>query len=454
MTEFPSLQKIADVQTHQFEKPVKKIYDGPDVSFFHTTFAYRDIMIFMLQLNRSMVPRIGESGSSSSGFSTWPLQPERRAYSNAISRLRTLLDKLSTLIDETSPDTGPRRFGNVSFRKWYLMVEGRVRQLLAECLSSDLASAHDELSAYLLGSFGSPQRLDYGTGHELSFLAFLACLWKLSFFPSQEPGVAEREIVLGVFESYLIIVRKLIKLYNLEPAGSHGVWGLDDNSFLPYVFGSAQLCPPIRETDVTPVEGSLSNAPDPASVAKQNLVDKEKDSNMYFSAIAFIYDVKKGPFWEHSPMLFDISGIKDGWGKINKGMIKMYNAEVLSKFPVVQHFPFGSLFRWEKDPEAKPPPPSTHANSQPLRNPTDTHAPSTLRQSAAPMPTTAAPWARPASAAPAGFVNGVTQAPWANRNTGRPPPLTGTLSQARRQPMPSLNESEARTTPQNSAGKE
>jgi len=69
---------------------------------------------------------------------------------------------------------------------------------------------------------------------------------------------------------------------------------------------------------------------------------------MYFSAIAFIYDVKKGPFWEHSPMLYDISGSKDGWGKINKGMVKIYNAEVLSKFPVVQHFPFGSLFRWRR----------------------------------------------------------------------------------------------------------
>ncbi|KIV92263.1 hypothetical protein PV10_06720 [Exophiala mesophila] len=444
MGEFPVLDRLDGLEGHVFEKPVKRIHDGTDVTFFLTSTAYRDIMTFILQLNRSVLPRKHDVDGAIK-TTTWPLQSKDVTFSFPIQSIRALLNKLIDLVDEVPPDTGPRRFGNISFRRWSKLVEDQIDDLLAEYLPEELNSAFVELGPYLLGSFGSPQRLDYGTGHELSFIAFLACLWKLGFFSGAQPGVEERSIVLGIFELYLSLVRKLIKTYTLEPAGSHGVWGLDDNSFLPYVFGSAQLAPAITETDETPIEGSLPDAPDSSSVTKANLVDKEKDSNMYFSAIAFIYDVKRGPFWEHSPMLFDISGIKDGWGKINKGMIKMYNAEVLSKFPVVQHFPFGSLFRWEKDPNAKPPPSSTHASSQPLRHPTDTHAPSAVRPGAYPSnglagsPSTAAPWARPAAQAPAGFVNGVTQAPWASQSRAAPPPRGGFVPSQRR-PMPALNE--------------
>ena len=99
-------------------------------------------------------------------------------------------------MNDAPPDTGPRRFGNVAFRKWYHLVEGKIGQLLGECLGSELKPAFEELEAYLLGSFGSPQRLDYGTGHELSFIAFLGCLWKLNFFTVTEVGVEERSIDL------------------------------------------------------------------------------------------------------------------------------------------------------------------------------------------------------------------------------------------------------------------
>ena len=469
MTTVPLLRRSGPLS--DYSEPAKRIHDGADVQFFLQSLAYRDITTFILQLNRSVIPRKLSVDGSIREYRLDILRQEN--LSPPVSCIQQLIVELERLISDAPPDTGPRRFGNVSFRKWFHLVEGQVEGLLKDALPERLQPAIVEVQAYLLGSFGSAQRLDYGSGHELSFLAFLTCLWKLGYFntnagpPASEPIHTEGKIVsnssghygsvdieyqlvLALVEPYLKLVRNLIQTYNLEPAGSHGVWGLDDNSFLPYVFGSAQLCPPLSEPDTepptpTPTSGSLASSPDPSIVTKRNLVEKEAAHNLYFSAILFIYTIKRGPFWEHSPMLFDISGIKDGWGKINKGLIKMYNAEVLSKFPVVQHFPFGNLLRWEKDPEATTVAQTTHQSNQPLRDPIagggSTNA-TTMRTPGAGNGT-AAPWSssvgeRFAKPSPTGFVNGLTQAPWAKSNGSAsgagghmPPPVSTRQASAR-----------------------
>ena len=53
-------------------------------------------------------------------------------------------------------------------------------------------------------------------------------------------------------------------------------------------------------------------------------------------------DIKLASFAEHSPMLNDITAVKT-WDKVNSGLLKMYRAEVLAKFAVVQHFIYSSL---------------------------------------------------------------------------------------------------------------
>jgi hypothetical protein len=74
----------------------------------------------------------------------------------------------------------------------------------------------------------------------------------------------------------------------------------------------------------------------------------------YLSSVRFVTEVKQGaPFAEHSPILNDISGLPS-WAKANEGLLKMYRAEVLSKLPVAQHFPFGSLLPATWTPSREP----------------------------------------------------------------------------------------------------
>lgn len=104
-------------------------------------------------------------------------------------------------------------------------------------LPQDLHDAIPELSEYLNKGFGNETRIDYGSGHELSFAAWLAGIALLGGFTPDD----YQAIVLRIFVRYLELVRRIQTTYTLEPAGSHGVWGLDDHQFLPYVWGSAQL---------------------------------------------------------------------------------------------------------------------------------------------------------------------------------------------------------------------
>lgn len=199
----------------------------------------------------------------------------------------------------------------------------RASELIKSLLPEGKWDAVVELTPYLLDSFGNATRLDYGSGHELHFVAFLCCITMLGVFTEKDSA----SLVLVVFKQYLDLVRRIQVTYKLEPAGSHGVWGLDDHQFLCYLWGASQL---------------VGSTIEPNDIPEDKAAEEFGDDFLFFGAVRHIKKVKRGPFFEHSRYLFDISGVPS-WTKISKGLGKMFDAEVLYKFPVVQHFLFGSL---------------------------------------------------------------------------------------------------------------
>jgi hypothetical protein len=191
------------------------------------------------------------------------------------------------------------------------------------------------LSRYLVQCWGDIRRLDYGTGHELHYLCLLSALGDVGVFDLSNDMHVRR--VVGIcFVPYVRLMRRLQSTYWLEPAGSRGVWGLDDFCFIPFLLGSAQL---IGHKNIKP-----------KSVRYPEILDGFAKDYLYLDCIQFILQVKTSSFAQHSPMLNDITIIKT-WDQVNAGLWRMYEAEVLGKFAVIQHFIYSPLLpHWPREP--------------------------------------------------------------------------------------------------------
>ncbi|KAG8554785.1 hypothetical protein GDO81_003893 [Engystomops pustulosus] len=294
---------------HSFIIPKKEINTVPDMGKWRRSQAYADYIGFVLTLNESVKGK--------------KLTCEYRV-SEAIEKLMALLDTLDRWIDETPPVDQPSRFGNKAFRTWYAKLDQEAENLVSTVIPPELSAAVPEVAVYLKESVGNSTRIDYGTGHEAAFAAFLFCLCKIRVLQGDD----QLAIVFKVFNRYLEVMRKLQKTYRMEPAGSQGVWGLDDFQFLPFIWGSAQL------VDHSTLE--------PRHFVDEKVVNESHKDYMFLECILFITQMKTGPFAEHSNQLWNISAVPT-WSKVNQGLIRMYRAECLEKFPVIQHFKFGSL---------------------------------------------------------------------------------------------------------------
>eukprot|EP00124_Ichthyophonus_hoferi_P000399 Ihof_evm9s14 gene=Ihof_evmTU9s14 len=270
--------------SQQFRVPTKQIYRVGDVhGKWINSEGYKKLTTFVALLNESVT-----------GLAISQCPPP----SPAIQRMMLLLDQLDRWIDDIPRVEQPMRFGNRAFKTWLAQLEMESGMLISQLLPPDQQGAVIELGPYLVESFGNSTRIDYGTGHEVNFIAFLCCLYVMGILDAND----QKALVLMVFVRYLSLVRKLQQTYNMEPAGSHGVWGLDDYQFLPFYFGSSQLIghPHLKPRDF----------PNPS------ICDKFSNEYLFMSAVQYIHRVKKGPFGEHSPLLWDISALQQ-WEKAN-----------------------------------------------------------------------------------------------------------------------------------------
>jgi len=287
------------------------------MSLWPQTAAYAELMAFILLLNERVrgVPcqQAGAPPSKRHGYVVSP----------RVTPLVEWLNGCRAAIASIPPKQQAMRFGNTAFRVWHEQCisspNSALQRTLSELVGPQLtaAGAVSELLPYLLDAFGSTQRIDYGTGHELNFVLLLLGLSKLGVFTEADLPA----LVLEVFAAYMSLMQALQSTYWLEPAGSKGAWGLDDYCFLPFLWGSSQL------------QGSAIH---PADFLNPSVVQASAPRYLFLRAIAFIHVVKSGPFEEHSAYLHQIAGLPH-WQKANQGLIRMYQGEVLSKFPIIQH---------------------------------------------------------------------------------------------------------------------
>ncbi|KAL9940100.1 hypothetical protein V8E36_000805 [Tilletia maclaganii] len=392
-------------------QPVKRLYTDRDLAAFQQSEAHRIFSLF--------VTRLAEASVGRPTLEELPSECDADLADGA-RRVLQLLAELDSWTRQIEREQGPQRFGNIAFRTWGERLEQRARELHEKLLPPALHPYIVELLSPFLSSFGNFTRIDYGSGHELSFALWLCLLFRLNFFvtfskASSEAHSAdrhqdtERMIALLIFPAYLRTVYAIQDRYSLEPAGSHGVWGLDDFQFLPYIIGAAQLSAQetFKPRDVLhPPPGSNGR---PAPFA-----------NLYSLSIARVLTLKHGgPFAEHSPMLTDIASSVPTWSKVLRGLLRMYDAEVLGKRVVVQLWDFGGV-GWVWEGEFRSLSPSSREDDEIQSGPGDMKAGAAgQRQAQQPaMAPTTTPWASGSTSrlpAPSHFAP--SGAPWASSSS-------------------------------------
>lgn len=148
-------------------RPIKHIKTAMDIPRFYTSQAYFYLNHFILMLNEAMKKK---------------KLTDACEVSPIIQRSIQVLEQMRSWLQEYPPQTQASlsRFGNISYRSWFdrLLAESDALQkfVLGDSKYEDWIVI--ELSCYFKEAFGNRTRIDYGTGHELAFVAWMCCLAK------------------------------------------------------------------------------------------------------------------------------------------------------------------------------------------------------------------------------------------------------------------------------------
>jgi serine/threonine-protein phosphatase 2A activator len=177
-----------------WEPASKRIRTQQDVQLALKRSSLRKFVAFSISLSEAVV---GMTLSEEC-----PLSPNGHAVIAA-------LDRLSQICKDTPTATHAVRYGNPAFRAWFDSMQAVAPELVYSILGDDLGPATIELVPYFLDSFGNRSRIDYGTGHETTFMMFLYCLFSLGVLQESD----RKATVTRIFKKYIDLMRQLQTKY-------------------------------------------------------------------------------------------------------------------------------------------------------------------------------------------------------------------------------------------------
>ena len=208
----------ATIAKHTFIRPTRRILSAQDHQLFLASSTYNLLVSFVFALTDAVRDRTMTSSSPNPNRpSTSPSRPDNKGKDDGqididdnddeagnkiiIDKILQILDEVESLVRQhPAQDQQGSRFGNLAFRPFFNHVRSclpRLHGLYLGPLIKQIPSTHanadvhtdpaaggggdgvvvdamfDELSTYLLHSFGDPLRIDYGSGHELNFIVWL-----------------------------------------------------------------------------------------------------------------------------------------------------------------------------------------------------------------------------------------------------------------------------------------